>query len=129
MVAVVRVDAELIDDLEGVFAPVLDVDEGVVQRRAVIAGEAVDLAEGLGGGEDIVRDDLVEQLGELAIGEADAIQGLELLAEVPLQRCAVGDVAPVFVFEPLERADEAGFNAVFPEHRTREVGRRGVGKV
>ena len=39
VVAVVGVDAELVDDLEGVLAPVLDVDERVVQRRAVVAGE------------------------------------------------------------------------------------------
>jgi hypothetical protein len=51
VVAVVGVDAELIDDLEGVLAPVLDVDQRVVERRAVVAGEAVDLAERLGGGE------------------------------------------------------------------------------
>lgn len=32
--------------LEGVFAPVLNVDQGVVQRRSVVAGEAVALARG-----------------------------------------------------------------------------------
>ena len=48
VVAVVGVDAELVDDLEGVFAPVLDVDEGVVQRRAVVAGEACCGAAGSG---------------------------------------------------------------------------------
>jgi hypothetical protein len=53
VVAVVGVDAELVDDLEGVFAPVLDVDQRVVQRRAVIAGEAVALTQGAGCGEDI----------------------------------------------------------------------------
>jgi hypothetical protein len=72
VVAVVGVDAELADDLVGVFAPVLDVNEGVVQRRAVVAGEGVDLAEDLGGGEDVGGDDLFEQAGELGIGEADA---------------------------------------------------------
>ena len=77
VVAVVRVDAELVDDLEGVLAPVLDVDEGVVERRAVVAGEAVDAGECVGGG-DVGCDDLVEQSLELAVGECDAIQGLEL---------------------------------------------------
>ncbi len=85
VVAVVGVDAELVDDLEGVLAPVLDVDEGVVERRAVVAGEAVALAQGTGGGEDIRRDDLVEQALELAVGERDAVEGFELLAEVLLQ--------------------------------------------
>ena len=84
VVAVVGVDAELVDDLEGVFAPVLDVDEGVVERRAVVAGEAVALAERAGGGEDVGRDDLVEQAVELAVGEVDTIKGFELFAEILL---------------------------------------------
>ena len=122
VVAIVRVDAELVDDLEGVFAPVLDVDEGVVQRRAVIAGEAVDLPEGLRGGEDIRRDDLIQQAGKLGVGECDSVQCLKLLAEVFLQRGAVGDVRAVFVFEPLESANEAGLDVILPDHRRRGVG-------
>ncbi len=61
LVAVVGIDAELVDDFKRVFAPVLDVDQGVVQRRAIIAGEAVALAEGFGGGEDIRGDDFLEK--------------------------------------------------------------------
>jgi len=52
VVAVVGVDAELVDDLERVLAPVLDIDEGVIQRRAVVAGEAVDGAERASRGEN-----------------------------------------------------------------------------
>ena len=73
VVAVVGVDAELVDDLEGVLAPVLDVDEGVVERRAVVAGEAVALAEGFGGGEDIRGDDFVEQALELGIRQLNPV--------------------------------------------------------
>lgn len=113
VVAVVRVDAELVHDLKGVFAPVLDVDQGVVQRRAVIAGEGVDLAEGLGGGEDIRRDDLVEQAGELAIGEPDAVEGLEFFAEVAFQRGAVADVRAVDVLQFRQLVDEALFEFLF----------------
>ena len=75
----------------------------------------------LGGGEDIGRDDLVEQAGELAIGEVDAVEGLELLAEVLLQRGAVADVGAVFVLEALELADEAVFDAVFSDDRGRGI--------
>ena len=82
VVAVVGVDAELVDDLERVFAPVLDVDQGVVQRRAVVADEAVALAQGAGGSEDIGGDDLLQQTREFAIGEPDAVEGLEFFAEV-----------------------------------------------
>ena len=67
VVAVVRVDAELIDDLERVLAPVFDVDQRVVQRRAIVAGEGVDTAHGLGRHKDIRRDDFVQQTGELGM--------------------------------------------------------------
>ena len=82
MVAIVGVDAELVDDLEGVFAPVLDVDQSEVERCAVVAGKAVALAQGTGGGEDIGCDDLVEQADEFAIGEANSVERFELFAEV-----------------------------------------------
>ena len=116
VVAVVGVDAELVDDLEGVLAPVLDVDEGVVQRRAVIAGEAVALAEGAGGGEDVGRDDFVEQAGELAVGQVDAIERFEFLAEILLQRGAVADVRAVFVLEVLEFCNQTFFDEAFSRH-------------
>jgi hypothetical protein len=94
--------------------------EAMLQRvLPIIAGEAVDAAQGLGGGEHIGCDDLVEQAGELGIGEADAVQRLELFAKVLLQRGAVGDIAPIFVFEALEGANEAGLDAVLARHRTR----------
>jgi hypothetical protein len=51
--AVVGADAELVDHLEAVLAPVLDVDQRVVERRAVVALEAVALAQVLGGGEHV----------------------------------------------------------------------------
>jgi hypothetical protein len=97
VVAVVGVDAELVDDLEGVFAPVLDVDQGVVQRRAVVAGEAVALAQGAGSGEDIGGDDFLKKALKFAVGQADAVERLEFLAEVLLQRGAVANVRAVFV--------------------------------
>ena len=98
LVAVVGVDAELVDHLEGVFAPVLDVDQGVVQRRAIVAGEIVDRAEGAGGGEDVRRDDLLQKALEFAFGEADAVEGLEFFAEILLQGGAVSNVGTVLVF-------------------------------
>ena len=113
MVAVVRIDAELPDDLEGVFAPVLDVDEGVVQRRAVVAGEGIDLAEDLGGSENVGGDDLVEEAGELAISEADAVEGIEFLAEILLKGGAVADVRAILVFQTEELFDEIFLKLLF----------------
>jgi hypothetical protein len=82
VVAIVRVDAELVDDLKVVFAPVLEVHQRVVQGGAVIAGKAIDGAQRLRCRENIRRDDLVQEAGELRIGEAHPVQRLELLAKV-----------------------------------------------
>jgi hypothetical protein len=60
VVAVLRIDTKLIDYFKGVFAPVLQVDQRIVQRRAVVTREGVDIAKDLGGSEDVRRDDLVE---------------------------------------------------------------------
>jgi len=53
VVAIVGVDAELVDDLEIVFAPVPDVNEGVGKGSAVVAGEVVLLAQADGVFEDV----------------------------------------------------------------------------
>jgi len=97
-VAVVGVDTKLVDHLKGVFASVLNVAQGVVQRRAIIAGEAVVLVDGAGGDEDLGGDDFLQKTRELAIGETDAVAGRELFAEIFLQRGAVANVLPVVLF-------------------------------
>ena len=71
--AVVSVDAELVDDFKRVFAPVFNVDQGVVQRRSIIAGEGVPLAEEFGGGEDIRGNDLVKKTLKLAVAQLNPI--------------------------------------------------------
>ena len=113
MVAVVCVDPELVDDFEGVFAPVLDVDQGEVQRRAVVPSKAVYVAQRAGGGEDVGGDDLFEEALELAFREIDAVEGFKFLAEVLLQSRAVANVLAVFVFEATELLDEVFFKLAF----------------
>lgn len=115
--AVVGIDPELVDDLEVVFAPVLQVHQGVVQRRAIVAGEGIDAAQGLGGSEDIRRDDLIEQAGELCISKGNAIQSFELFPEVPLERGAVGDVSSVLVFQALELSDKCVLDVSLTDNR------------
>jgi hypothetical protein len=56
-----------------VFAPVFDVDQGVVQRGAVVAGEGVDAAQGAGGCEHVGGDNFVQQADKLAVGQLDAV--------------------------------------------------------
>ena len=97
--AVVRIDAELIDDLEVVFAPVLDVDEGVVERRAVVADERLPVPEGTCGFVHVGCDDLIEESLELAVGECDTIQGFELFPKVCIKLGSIADVGAVFVLE------------------------------
>ena len=97
--AVVRIDAELIDDLEVVLAPVLDVDEGVVERRAVVTDERLPVPEGTCGFVHVGCDDLIEESLELAVGECDTIQGFELFPEVFFKLGSIADVGAVFVLE------------------------------
>jgi hypothetical protein len=84
VVAVLRIDAELIDHLKIVLAPILEVDQRIVQRRAIIAREGIEIAKDLGGSENVGRDDLVEQPGKLAIRQLDAVEGFELLSKITL---------------------------------------------
>ena len=113
VVAVVRIDAELVDDLEGVLAPVLDVDEGVVERRTVVADECFHGSEGPGGFVHVRGDDFVEEPLELPVGEADAIECLELLPEVRFERGSVADVGAVFVLQVTQFIDEGLFKIAF----------------
>lgn len=113
VVGVVGVDAELVDDLEGVLAPVFDVDEGVVEGGAIVAGEAASLAEAGGGGEDVGGDDLVEEALELAVGEFDAVEGFEVPPEVLFERGAVADVGTEGVLEGLQLVEEVSLKLGF----------------
>ena len=106
---VVSVDAELIDDLESVLAPVLNIDEGVVEWGAVVAGEAIALAEQGRGGEDVRSNDLIEEALELAISEFDAVEGLKVLPKVGFEGSAVVDVRTMGVFEIGQSADQRLF--------------------
>ena len=108
VVAVVGVDAELVDDLEGVLAPVLDVDQRVVERRAVVAGEGCC-------GSRSVR--AAVKTSGVTISSSrrwnspsvrrDAVECLELLAEVCFQRGAVADVGAVLVLQVREASRSA----------------------
>lgn len=110
--AVVGVDAELADNFEGVFTPVLDVDKGVVERGAVVARKTVDLAEPGRIGEDVGSDDLVEKTLEFSVSELDAVEGLEMIAEVGFEGGAVTNVLAVDVFEIYQFTDQCFFEFV-----------------
>ena len=60
VMAVLRIDAKLIDHLKVVLAPVLQVDQRIVQWCAVVTREGVEIAKDFGGSEDVRCDDLVE---------------------------------------------------------------------
>ena len=97
--AVVGINTELIYDLEGVLAPVLDVDEGVVERRTVVANECFPIAKRPGRFVNVWSDDFVEESLELAVGECDAIQGFKFFPEVCFKRCSIADIGAIFVLE------------------------------
>jgi hypothetical protein len=69
------------------------------------------------------RDDFVEEALELAVTERDAIQGLELLAEIFLERGPIADVRAAFVLQP-SKFDYLHFSRP-PQSRSFRSARRG----
>ncbi len=67
VMAVLRIDAQLIDHLKGIFAPVLDIDQSIVERGAIFTLEAVALAQDFGGSKHIRTDDLITQPDKFGI--------------------------------------------------------------
>ena len=96
------------------------------QRLGVLGrqGEGVALAQRARGGVNIRRDDAVQQPGEFAIGQMDAVEHFELLAEIALQRSPVADVGAVVVLEVLELADEAVFDLFLLDDQAGCAGRQ-----
>ena len=117
MMAVVGVDPQLVDDLKSVLAPVLDVDQGVVQGDAVVPLEAVAFPQHPGGTIDVRGHDGVQQAMELAIRQLDVVEGLEVPTKVVLQSGTVSDVRPVSVFEITQLLDQGGFDVLFGHGR------------
>ena len=129
VVAVVSVDAQLVDHLKGVFAPVFDVDQGVVERCAVVTRKCVDAAQVAGACENVGCDDVFQQPFEFAIAQIDAIECLKFLTEVALQSGAVTNVGAVFVFEALQLADKAVFDVFLFDGVSGCDGRRAVSEL
>ena len=107
------VDAQLVDHFETVLAPVLEVDQLIVQWRAVLPLEGIGVAQGLGAGEGVGADNALQQAGKFGIGEVDAVERFEFFAEVLLQRLTVADIRAVGVFEVLQFGEQALFDVVF----------------
>ena len=105
--------AQLADDLERVLAPIIDLDQRVVERRTVIAREGVAVAECVRCGEHVRGDNFVEQTLELGIRQADVVQRLEFLAEIALKSCPVTNIRAVLVLQARELLDQFCFQLVF----------------
>ncbi len=113
VVAVIGVDAELVDDFKCVLAPVLDVDESIVEGGIVVAGEGFAIAEGTSSFVHIRGDNLIEKPLELAVGQRDAVEYFEFLPEVLLKRCAVADIGTVFVLKVPQLGEKCFFEVPF----------------
>ena len=79
--AAVRIDAELIDDFEVVLAPVLDIDEDVVERRAIIADKRFPVPQRACGGVHVGVTISSKKSLEFVVGEVDAVECFEFLPE------------------------------------------------
>ncbi len=113
VMAIFSVHTQLVDDLEVVFAPVSDVDQGVVQRRAIVALEAVDIAKPLSSAVDIGRDDAVEQALKLAVCQVHAVKRLEFGPEVGFERGSIANIGAIGVLEVTKLGDQIEFDLLF----------------
>jgi hypothetical protein len=113
VVAIIGIDAKLIDYLKTVLAPVANIDQSVVERGTIITLETVPLAQDVRGGEDVGRGDLFQQALKFGASQMDAIERLELFAEIRLHRGAITDIGAVCVFKIFQLADQVSFNLVF----------------
>jgi len=113
MVAVVSIDAELIDHLEGVFAPVPDIYESVVERRSIISSKVVAFTKGPGSSEDIRRDYFFQKTLEFTIRKLHLVQGFESIPEVSFKSRSITNVWAIFVFEGPEFRDQGLFKIAF----------------
>ena len=92
MMAVTGVDAKLVDYLEGIFAPLPDVDQGVKECLTIVPIKAVAFAQMTGGGENIRGNNLIQQSGKLCIRQMHPVECFELFTKVLLQPGTVADV-------------------------------------
>jgi hypothetical protein len=113
VMAVVSVNAQLVDDFTVLLAPVLDVNQGVAQLRSVVALKTVDVAKPLGSAVDIGRDKAVEQALKLAISQMYAVQRFELGSEVSFERSAVAIAGAIGVLKVAELDDQIKFDLLF----------------
>ena len=99
VMTVIGVDAELVDHLKAVFAPLPDVNQSVEEWRTVVTVEAVAFAQMASRSVNVRCDDLIKQAGKLCIGQMHSIERFELFAEVLLQPGTVANVGAIAVFE------------------------------
>ena len=66
--APVCIQAKLVNHFKGVFAPVLNIDQGIKQGRTVIPFKTVRLPQNFRSGKHIRRNDPIQQSGKLSIG-------------------------------------------------------------
>ena|ERR1043165_1322209 len=112
MVAVVRIDAQLVHDLKLVFAPVPDIDERVSKRRAIVANEVIALAEDPRGDKNVGGNEFIKKALELAISKPNAVEHFKLLSEISLQVVQVvpvADILAIGVFQALQLLNEVRF--------------------
>ncbi len=117
VVAVVGIDAELVNDLEVVFAPVADIDERVGKRGAVVASKVVFLAEDPAGSKYVGGNQLTQKTLKLGIRKVDAIEGLEFPAKVELKGGTITDIGAIGVLEVAQFLDELILEILLPENK------------
>lgn len=99
MVAIVRIDTQLIDHLERILAPIPYINQRVIEGRTVIPGKAAALTEDTGRRKNIRCDNLVQQASKLAVSKGNSIQLFKLLPEIGLKSDAITDIRAILILQ------------------------------
>ena len=118
VVAGIGIDTQLINHFKAVFAPVLDIDQRVVKRRAIVTLKTVALAQAPGSLEYVGRDDGFQQAGEFAIGQLNGVEFLEVFTKIFFQRRAIVYVGTICIFKVFQFGDQFLLNLIFFCHES-----------
>ena len=107
--AVGGVNAQLVNDFKVVFAPIADIDQGVLQRGAVVALEGVAFAQDFGRCKDVCLNYLVTQPGKFRIRQFYPVERGKFLAKISFQRRVIANIGAMDVFLSFQPDDQVFF--------------------
>lgn len=116
VVAVGGIYPKLVDYFKIIFAPLFNIDKGVLQRCTIFPLKCIAFAQQFGSSENIRKNDFIPQSGELGVAEVNPVEAVEFVSEVLFQRSLIPDIRAVGVLEVGQLFDQQSFDFTFLCH-------------